>query len=475
MFGFLKKDGNVPLIFFNTLGKKKEEFTPLSDKEVRMYTCGITAYDVAHIGNLRAALFPDIIRRVLEWNEYKVKSVINITDFGHLATDDENSEDKMTKALKREGLSMNLDNMKKVAEKYARIFIDDLKELNAEDPEAFPRASEHITEQIAYIQTLLDKGYAYQTKDGIYFDVGKFSKYGELGGTASVEFSRVGINAEKHDPRDFSLWKDNPEVGWDSPWGKGFPGWHIECTAMATKYLGKSFDIHAGGVDLIPIHHNNEIAQAEAATGKQYVKYWLHNEFITIDSQKVSKSLGNTISLKQLRDRGIMPLALRYWFLTGHYRSLMNFTWEAIEGAQTAYLRAMRAFTDLPAHGGELIPEYSERFTRTINDDLNMPEAIAVMWELLKDEKVKKEDKRATLCAFDKVLGLGFDRSDEMLKVSVIAVSDIPEEIQKLVEEREVARKEKRFSDADMLRTQIKENGFDIEDSTDGPVIHRAS
>ena len=448
-----------------------------------MYNCGPTVYDYVHVGNLRSYVFADTLRRVLEWNDYKVKQIINITDFGHLTSDADEGEDKMTKALVREGLSFTLENTKKVAEKYTKAFLEDIGELNIESAEVYPRASEHIPEQIAYIQTLLDKGYAYKTSDGIYFDVAKFPAYGILGGVASAEHSRVGVNPEKHDSRDFSLWKNNADVGWDAPWGKGFPGWHIECTAMSTKYLGKSFDIHTGGVDHIPVHHNNEIAQAEAATGKQYVKYWLHHDFITIDAQKVAKSVGNTITLKQLKDRGIMPLALRYWFLTASYHQVMNFTWEAIEGAQTAYLRAMRVFVDLPAAmssaqaglqgEGEPDETYTTKFQKAINDDLNTAEAIAVLWELLKDEKIHSGVKRATVVVFDAVLGLNFEKSGDVASISVVSTDDIPEEVHALLEQREAARKEKRFEDSDALRTQIHEQGFDIEDTVDGPVLRK--
>ncbi len=440
-----------------------------------MYTCGPTVYHYSHIGNLRAMVFPDIVRRVLEYKGYEVKAVMNITDFGHLAGDGEDTEDKMSLALKREGKDLTLENMRELGEVYTQAFIEDLKDLNVEMPFVLPRASDHIQEQIAFVSTLLQKGYAYTTSDGIYFDTQKFSAYGVLGGSASSDHSRVGVNAEKKDPRDFALWKNNPTIGWESPWGKGFPGWHIECTAMATKYLGKSFDIHTGGMDLAPIHHNNEIAEAESVTGKQYVRYWMHNGFITVDGQKISKSLGNTFYLQQLKDKGVSPLAFRYWLLTGHYRQQVNFTWEAVQGAQTALQRAHRIFIELPT-GGKIIPEYQARFEKAINDDLNTAEALAVMWELLKDSSQKKEDVRATLVDFDRVFGIGFGAvgGGEVQRLVVSPVADIPEEIQALLTKREEARKSSEWALADGLRDELLQKGYVIEDTTQGPVVRRA-
>lgn len=471
---FFSKKPKEGIYVFNTKGREKQLFEPVKTGEVRMYTCGPTVYDVAHIGNLRAALFPDIVRRVFEYAGYKVKSVINVTDFGHLAADDETSEDKMTIALRREDLPLTLENMKIVAEKFTQIFLSDMAALNAKPALAYPRASDHVAGMIAYIQMLLDKGYAYKTSDGIYFDTVKFPEYGCLGGSVSAEHSRIGVSEEKHDPRDFSLWK-NDDRGWDSPWQKGFPGWHIECVAMATRYLGKSFDIHAGGVDLIPIHHNNEIAEAEAANGKSYARYWLHNEFLTIDGHKVSKSLGNTVSLQQIRDRGIHPVALRYWFLTGHYRSLMNFTWEAVQGAHTALNRAQKMFADLKGTG--VVSEaYKKKFDEVIFDDFNTPEAIATLWELLKDSSVEESVKRATVLTFDKVLGLGFGNTRSRMKSSKVSVEEeLPEDIQELVKERETARAEKNYARADEIRAAAGAAGYTIEDGPEGPIVKKTT
>ena len=472
MIPFLKKPTTpTPIVFFNTLGKKKEEFKPLSGRNIKMYTCGPTVYDYVHIGNLRSFVFADLLRRTLEYAGYEVKQVMNITDVGHLVGDGDDGEDKMTAGLKREGKALTLENMKELAERYATLFIDDLAKLNVETPFILPRASEHVAEQIAFITTLLQKGYAYQTHDGVYFDIGKFPAYGILGGDGSALHSRIGVNAEKHDSRDFSLWKNDAKLGWDAPWGKGFPGWHIECTAMSTKYLGKSFDIHTGGIDLIPIHHNNEIAQAEAVSGKPYVKYWMHGAFITIEGKRIGKSEGNAIRLYQLTERGMHPLSYRYLLLTAHYRQTMNFTWEALEAAQTARERLLRVFADLPL-GGLINSAYRSRFEAAIYDDLNTAEAIAVLWELVKDEKISLGEKRATLADFDRVLGIGLGQAPE--GGEEVMVSVLSEEVQALVERRVHARKENRFADADALRHELKQRGFEVDDTVAGQVLRKA-
>ncbi|MES2014748.1 MAG: cysteine--tRNA ligase [Patescibacteria group bacterium] len=485
MLGFLKKSTErLPIFLYNTLSKTKEEFKPISGKKVKMYTCGPTVYDFAHIGNLRSYVFADTLRRTLEYGGYSVKQVINITDVGHLVQDSDDGEDKMTSALKREGKELTLTNMRLLGEEYATFFIEDLHTLNIELPFIFPRATAHIPEQVAFITSLLQKGYAYKTSDGVYFDTAKFAAYGMLGLSSplsngvSPTQARIAANPEKHDQRDFALWKFATEgIGFDAPWGKGFPGWHIECTAMATKYLGKSFDIHTGGVDHIAIHHNNEIAQAEAVSGKQYVRYWMHGEFITIEGKRIGKSEGNAIRLYQLRERGVTPIAYRYLLLTAHYRSLLNFTWEALRAAHTALQRAQRIFADLP-EGGLVALEYREKFERAINDDLNMPEAVAVLWELLKSESVPSANKRATVIDFDRVLGLGFETllsGSESSKLSVAALSDVSQEIEALVREREEARVAKNWTRADEIRGMLLDKGFTVEDAPDGPVVRRTS
>lgn len=437
-----------------------------------MYTCGPTVYDYAHIGNLRAYIFSDIAKRVLQYRGFSVKHIINITDVGHLVHDSDDGEDKMSAGLLREGKELNLENMYELGEKYTKSFIDDLKTLHVLMPFAYPRASDNIQEQIAFITSLKQKGYAYNTSDGVYFDTAKFKAYGALG-LPGVEndsaHSRLGAHAEKHDQRDFALWKFNKNLGWEASWGKGFPGWHIECTAMATKYLGKHFDIHTGGVDHIAIHHNNEIAQAEAVSNKRFANFWMHGEFITVEGKRIGKSEGNAIQLYQLKERGISPIAYRYLLLTTHYRSLMNFTWESLQGAATALQRAKRHFADLPVNGGKVLDVYREKFEKAVSDDLDTPKAVAVLWELLKDDSVLPRDKRATVLNFDQVLGLGFkDMPSEMRSVPVSVSGGVSEEVTKLLEEREKARNDKNWARSDELRDILLGMGFSVEDTPDG-------
>lgn len=476
MFGwFFSPAPKSRIRLFNTKGRELQEFEPLNRGVMKMYNCGPTVYNTPHIGNLRAALLPDVVRRVFEYAGYKVTQIMNLTDFGHLVSDEDDGEDKMTLGLKREGLELTMENMFLLASKYIEIFKEDFTALNIKTPHALPRASEHVQGMIAYVETLLHKGFAYKTTDGVYFDTAKFPAYGALGGAAQSDHSRVGVNPEKHDPRDFALWKFNAEMGWDAPWGKGFPGWHIECTAMSTKYLGKTFDIHTGGVDHISVHHNNEIAQAEAANGRPYATYWLHNEHLTVESQKISKSQGNSITLSQLRDRGISPLAYRYWLLTGHYRQAMNFTWDAVEAAQTALYRALRAFVDMP-QGGMVHAGYKEKFTSALYRDFNTPEAVAVMWEVLKDESVQGADKRATLLDFDRVLGVGFSMTaQEMRSITdrTVEESALPAEVAALAAERVAAREKKDFAESDRLREELKRLGFMAEDTGGGQRLTR--
>ncbi len=457
---------------FNTRGRELQGFEPIQRGVVKLYSCGPTVYDYATIGNLRSYVFSDVLRRTLEYAGYRVTQIVNITDFGHLVSDADEGEDKMIKGLAREGLEPTMENMHALASRYADAFKEDLKALNIRMPHALPRASEHVKGMIAYIEVLTHKGYAYKTSDGVYFDTQKFPSYGVLGGSASAEHSRVGVSSEKHDPRDFALWKFNHSLGWDSPWGKGFPGWHIECTAMSTQYLGKSFDIHTGGIDHIAIHHNNEMAQAEAANGRPYARYWMHNEFITIESARIGKSQGNQIILRQVKERDVSPLAYRYWLLTGHYRQGMNFTWDAVEAAQTALLRARKVLADLKGPGSVSVT-YKKRFEEAVFDDLDTPKAIALLWELLKDESVPPGDKRKTVLDFDRVLGLGFAEAREEEGRKVAVLTDVSEEVRGLVAMREQARAAKDFARADELREKIKTCGFILEDTPQGPLLKK--
>ena len=449
---------------YNTLSRSKEAFEPLKAGHVGIYNCGPTVYDYAHIGNLRAYIFADTLRRVFEYNSFKVKQVVNITDVGHLTSDADLGEDKMSKALKREGKPMTLEAMRDIGTEYRDAFIDDLRSLNVEMPEELPRASDHIQDDIDLIKDLEAKGFAYKISEGVCFDISKFPSYGKLGNIkldSLKEGARVEVNSEKRDPADFLLWKFDPKLGWESPWGRGFPGWHIECSAMSRKYLGQPFDIHTGGIDHIPVHHNNEIAQSEAAYGKPLADYWMHSAYLTIEGSKIAKSAGNSIILKTLVDESISPLAYRYWLLTAHYRSPVNFTYEAVRAAQNGLIRLMAAVGAYPS-GGKAILAYKERFQALINDDLDTPQAVALAWELLKDSNASDSDKKATLIDFDRVFGLKLD------SVPVLKEEAIPAEVSALAEAREEARKAKNWKKADALRIEIESRGFEVLDSADG-------
>ncbi|MEZ4195577.1 MAG: cysteine--tRNA ligase [Candidatus Paceibacterota bacterium] len=333
-----------PIYFFNTASNKLEQFKPLNPAKVLIYSCGPTVYDYIHIGNLRSYVFLDILKRTLIFHGYEVENTINLTDFGHLTDDGDAGEDKMMKGLKREGLPVTLEAMRDLSDQYIQAFYDDCDAMRIMAPTHFARASEYVEAQIRLIETLDGKGYTYETSDGVYFDIQKYPEYGKLGHIDLEQIksgARVEVNPEKRHPADFAVWKKGL-LGWNSRWGKGFPGWHIECSAMAMATLGKSIDIHTGGIDHIPVHHNAEIAQSECATGKTFVNYWLHNAFITIDNTKISKSLGNSINLRHLIDRGFTGEDYRYWLLTAHYRSPVNFSWDALKSAKQALFRLRR-------------------------------------------------------------------------------------------------------------------------------------
>ncbi len=487
---FSKKDGTekkqlpypvLPLSLFNTMGAHIELFKANNPPKVTLYTCGPTVYDNIHIGNMRAFVFADTLKRTLLYNGFEVKHTMNLTDFGHLTDDADAGEDKMMRALKRAGKAITLKNMRAVADIYSEAFMRDMEDINNLAPTQYTKASDYVQEQIALIRTLVEKGYTYQTSDGIYFDVSQFPKYGALGNINLAklkEGARVEANPEKKHPADFALWKFG-ELGWESTWGKGFPGWHIECTAMAFATLGKQLDIHTGGMDLAPTHHNGEIAQAEAATGKSpYVRYWMHNAFISIDATKISKSLGNGITLRQLRDRGAAAVAYRYWLLTGHYRSPMNFTFEALDGTRQALFRLKRFIFEECAESEKksesdsevVIETYRKQFHEAINNDLDTPRAIALAWELIKDDRYSSANKAATLRHLDTVLGLGLSDAPDSTSQSlgVIEASDLPDEVQKLLQEREKARNRKNWDEADSLREAINLKGYLVEDTPHG-------
>ncbi|MCU0660670.1 MAG: cysteine--tRNA ligase [Candidatus Pacebacteria bacterium] len=452
--------------FYNTLTGKKEKFVPLHKEFVGLYNCGPTVYQYAHIGNLRSYVFADILRRTLEFNGLHVRQVINITDVGHLTDDADSGEDKVEKEAKKDGRGA-----KEITAFYTEAFLKDVGALNMKlDGTRFTPATEHIREQIELIQRLEEKKCTYQTSDGVYFDTNTFPAYGKLGNInikGLKEGARIDINDEKKNPTDFALWKfskpeEHRQQEWPSPWGVGFPGWHIECSAMSMKYLGENFDIHTGGVDHIPTHHNGEIAQSEAATGKPYANYWLHNEHLMINGEKISKSLGNSICLSDIIAKNISPLAYRFWLLMASYRTQINFNWDALLGAETALKRLYALFRALGEVVGIPSVDYCSRFKACINDDLDTPRALTLVWEVLKDKVLSSADKRATLLAFDAVLGLNLSSLTSHL---------IPENISLLLEERKQARKSGDWATADRIRDELKSLGYEIKDTQEGVQI----
>ena len=455
----------MDIFFSNTLTRKKDLFKPIDKKEVRIYSCGPTVYKDATIGNMRTSIFQDVLRRVLRYNGYKIKHVMNITDVGHLVSDGDEGEDKMIKSAREEHKSP-----KEIAEHYTKLFFDDLKLLNIETPEIVCKATDHIKEMLEYVETLVENGYAYETSTAIYFDVSKLDKYPILSNLNLEDQkagARVEVDPEKKNPYDFALWIKAPEnhlMKWDSPWGPSYPGWHIECSAMGQKYLGEQFDIHTGGIDLIPTHHENEIAQSKGYCGKIPANYWLHGEYLLIDGGKMSKSLGNVYLVKDIIDRGYNPLSFKLFSYSSHYRNKLNFTWEAMTAADKSLERLKNGYK-LHLNGtddieDEIVNEYEEIFHRAINDDLNMPQAMSAVWEVIRYSK--KSPKLANLLLkFDEVMGLKID--DENAKQE-----DIPEEILKLIEERKIARNNKNWKESDRLRDLIKSKGYEIKDTKDG-------
>lgn len=454
------------LKFYNTLTRRKQDFVPLNPT-VTMYSCGPTVYSYAHIGNLRTYIFMDLIRRALKAAGYKLKGVLNITDVGHLMADSDDGEDKMEKASREQQKSPY-----EIAEFYSKVFFEDLRKLNIGKPEIIAKATDHIQDMIKYVQALSDAGYAYETSDGIYFDIRKFPRYGILSGTNledQIAGARVEVNDEKHHPADFALWKKaDPRhiMQWVSPWGMGYPGWHIECSVMSQKYLGQVFDIHSGGVDHIPIHHENEIAQNEAITGKQSVNYWMHGEFMLVDGGKMSKSLGNTYTIAQLEDMGYQPLDFRFFCLNAHYRKKLNFTFDGMKAAKISRERLLQS---LAQHKDSTKPTPKEKldalraeFTAAIEDDLNVPLALGVLFTALKEPK--SNDIYQLALEFDRVLGLSLDR----LPVPEKPQYDIPDEIKNIAEQRFQAKKEKNWALADQLRAKITESGFAVKDTKEG-------
>jgi len=433
---------------YNTLSWKKEVFKSRKLRKAEMYTCGLTVYNYAHIGNLRTYIFEDVLRRVLEFNHYKVHQVMNITDVGHLVSDADTGEDKLEKAAKEKN-----KNAWELARFYTKEFKSDLDKLNIEKPQSMPKATKFVSQMVDLVKKLEEKGYTYKTSDGIYFDTSRFKRYGEMAKLdikGLKEGIRVEKNKEKKNPTDFALWKFSKkgerQMEWDSPWGNGFPGWHIECSAMSMRYFGPTFDIHCGGIDHIPVHHTNEIAQSEAATGKKYVNYWLHGEFLLIDKKKMAKSKGNFYRLKDLEDKGFTPLDFRFFILTSHYRTKLSFAFDKLEKAKKELVGIRKKIATLKS---ESIKEEDKReVLMALNDDLDTSRAISLLQ--------KKNNKNLWLM-FDKVLGLGLSRE-----------SELSNEEQQLLKDREVARKNKNFKKSDEIRDQLKKLGIEVEDTKDG-------
>ena len=458
----------MDIFFTNTLTRKKEIFKPIDEKEVRIYSCGPTVYKDATIGNMRTSIFQDVLRRVLRYNGYKIKHVMNITDVGHLVSDGDEGEDKMIKSAREEHKSPA-----EIADYYTKLFFEDLKNLNIETPEIVCKATDHIPDMLKYVETLMEKGYAYETSTAIYFDISKLDKYPVLSNLNLEEQkagARVEVDPEKKSPYDFALWIKAPEnhlMKWDSPWGPSYPGWHIECSAMGQKYLGEQFDIHTGGIDLIPTHHENEIAQSKGYCGKIPARYWLHGEYLLINGGKMSKSLGNVYLLKDIINRGYNPLSYRLFSYSSHYRNKLNFTWEGIEASQKSLERLKQGYqTHLNGKDDvedSVVNEYEERFHKAINDDLNMPLAMGVVWEVIRNDK-KSPELAKLLLKFDSVLGLKIDEKEEIKQ-------EIPKEILELIEERKKAREDKNWEESDRIRDLIKEKGYEIKDTKEGTEV----
>ena len=460
----------MKIYFYNTLSREKQEFQPLKGKEVRMYTCGPTVYYFAHIGNLRAYLFMDTLRRVLKYNGYKLKHVMNITDVGHLVSDADEGEDKMLKAARREN-----KNPYEIANFYMNAFLKDIDKLNIDKPEIIARATEHIDVMEQYVKKIIENGYTYQTEDTIYFDTSKLKNYGILSGKKVEEQkagARVDFDNNKKNISDFALWIKAPEnhiMKWDTFFGKCYPGWHLECSAMGYKYLGEEFDIHTGGIDHIPIHHENEIAQAQGFCGKIPARFWMHVNFLTVNGGKMSKSLNNLYTLEDLKEKGYEPLTYRMFNFTSNYRNKINFTWEAMDAAKTALNRLREGYLK-HAEGTATIDEkeleeLENRFHEAINDDLNMPVAMSVVWDIIKNPN-KSKDFQKLLLKFDEVLGLDLKNYQKV-------ENDIPEEDKKLVEERNEARKNKNWVESDRIRDILMSKGYTVKDGKEGTIIEK--
>ena len=463
----------MDIYFYNTLTRKKELFEPINEKEVTIYSCGPTVYKDATIGNMRTNIFQDVLRRMLKYNGYQIKHVMNITDVGHLVSDGDDGEDKMIKSAREEHKTPL-----EIAEHYTKLFFDDLKDLNIEIPEIICKATNYIPEMLEYVKELVDKGYAYETSTAIYFDVSKLDKYPVLSNLNVEEQkagARVEVDTEKRNPYDFAVWIKAPKnhlMKWDSPWGPSYPGWHIECSAMSRKHLGEQFDIHTGGIDLIPTHHENEIAQSKGACGKIPARYWLHGEYLLINGGKMSKSLGNVYLLKDIKEKGYDPLVYRLLCYTCSYRNKLNFTWEGMDSASKSLERLRKGYqankngkNQLEKEDIEKLNELEYGFKQAINDDMNMPLGMSFVWEVIKYPK-KCPEIANLLLKFDKVLGIRIEKEEETSK-------KLPEEISNLIEKRKQARNEKNWQESDRIREEIQQKGYIVKDTKDGMEVSK--
>ena len=459
----------MDIYLYNTLTRNKDKFIPIDEKEVKMYSCGPTVYKDATIGNMRTNIFQDVLRRVLRYNGYKIKHAMNITDVGHLVSDGDEGEDKMLKSAREEHKTPY-----EIADYYTKLFFEDLAMLKIETPEIVCKATDHIKEMLEFVEELVKKDFAYETSTAIYFDISKLDKYPVLSNLNVEEQkagARVEVDPEKRNPYDFALWIKAPEnhlMKWDSPWGPSYPGWHIECSAMGRKYLGEQFDIHTGGIDLIPTHHENEIAQSKGICGKIPANYWVHGEYLLIDGGKMSKSLGNVYLMKDFITRGYNPIVYKLFSYSCHYRNKLNFTWDGIEAASKSLERLKNGY-QMHLQGkdeveDDIVEEYEDRFHKAINDDLNMPLAMGTVWEVVRNEK-KSPKLAELLLKFDTVLGLEINKKEEQ--------EEIPQEILDLVEQRAQARQNKDWAKSDELRDLIQSKGYEIKDSKEGTEVKR--
>ena len=478
---------------YNTLTRKKEEFKPIKKGKAGFYSCGPTVYNYAHLGNLRSYVFADILQRVLEYNNYKVKRVMNITDVGHLTSDSDTGEDKMEKGAREQKKTVW-----EIAKFYTDAFLADIKELNIKKPKKIIKATDTIKDQIKIIKILIDKGYAYDTQKAVYFDVAKFKNYGQLSGQKlsdklTAARDEVVKDSDKKNPADFVLWfklvdkYKNHTMRWSSPWGEGFPGWHIECSAIASKALGQPFDIHTGGVDHIGTHHSNEIAQSETAFKKPLAHYWLHGEFLLLDKDKMAKSGGDFLTLQILKGKGFNPLAYRYLLLTTHYRSTLNFSWDSLEQSQNAYDNLVELISVIarePQRSGEagsnleiaslrrngIRSNAEKKFTAYINDDLDTPGALAFLWEIVKSQKISSKEKIKLIKDFDKVFGLDLLNQAKRLSSSLA----VPSKIKKLAKQRWELKLDKKYDKADKIRLELAKKGYEIKDSEQFYIIKKS-